>query len=1166
MSRQNLACVRSLCARVQKHSRKAFHVLATIAALSLVSCPLSAQVNTGRILGTVTDQTGGVIAGATVTVTNTGTGVARTLTTDQAGEYIAPNLNPGTYSVRATSMGFQTFERQNITVGLGQDSRVDAQLTPGQVTQTVEVTAAAPLLDTTSAVVSGTLETATIVDLPLNGRSFLNLLPLRPGVVASPGGGTLTTSTNGLQPQDNNYFFEGLDSNEPFEGQSITNTSLPFGDAASILPVDAIQELNVETNATAEFGRRPGAVINVGIKSGTNAIHGSAYAFGRDGAWDATDFINPPSTTPPQPVALEQWGGTVGGPIIKNKLFYFGGFERQSYSVGNSFTTAIPTSASIGGTTGLQESIPDAEAALNTAGVPISALSLKLLPQYGTNTGSSSAVSIGFPDIFAINNGIGKLDYHPSDHHTITGSYFYGAGSALGVSGVLTQPYFRDQGNMTAEFLTTSWTWTPNSTWANDLRFGWNHYDRLVNIADYQTPATSYGINTGVTASNLQGLPTINVSGFSELGGDSKTPKEFGPGSDYDLVDHVSYLRGKHAFKFGGEALFYNANDDQVSSGRGIFTFSGGQTAGTIASLTPLESFLAGDPTHATLLEGDPARTFSEWDFSGFFEDSWRATQKVTVNMGLRYEYYTPLTEKNNLIGSFSPQVGFEQQGVNISHPYNADPKDFSPRLGIAWDLTGKGTTVLRAGFGLYYTQIITQQLVGDTSLPGNNPGISSIPTAYTTYLANGATQAPLNPTNGIGSTAVTIAGSNLNWTLAGPVFPASSTNGFVCGNGLKPVNPVPGAPPTEPAPCSVLFTNPNMPSPRITSWNVGIQHAFTPTLSVEANYIGNHGSHLPAIADLNQINPNSPAEIACKHCEAPADFPYYSQFPYLRYIDQMTGTDISNYNALQVTFTARNFHNLSFIGGYTYSHALDDLPGGGFESLVPENSLNPMGDYGASQFDIRHHFSLTPTYNIPGKKSPGQMLQGWVVNSAIVIQSGLPWSPTDTRDLSGTGEFEDRWDFFGTPSDFNATFNPIPFYPAGGSMPATCLQAFNAAGGAATLADGCYASGPGARSVMIAPALGQFGTMPRNLFYGPHFADWDFSIFKNWTLKERLTVQFRAEFFNIINHPNYGGVGTNPDASLFGCACETPDVASTNPVLGTGAARAIQLGLKLLF
>jgi Carboxypeptidase regulatory-like domain/TonB dependent receptor len=1142
-------------------------LLVSIGAL-LFSLPVFSQANLGRILGAVTDQTGGVIAGAMVTVTNTGTGVARTLTTDQAGEYAAPNLIPGTYSVRAGAMGFQTFERQNITVGVGQDTRVDAQLTPGQVTQTVEVTAAAPLLDTTSAVVSGTLEAQTIVDLPMNGRNFANLLPLRPGVVASPGGGTLTTSTNGLQPQDNNYFFEGLDSNEPFEGQSVTNTSLPFGDAASILPVDAIQELNIETNGTAEFGRRPGAVINVGIKSGTNTIHGSAYAFGRDGAWDARDFINPPSTTPAQPVELEQWGATVGGPIIKNKLFYFAGFERQSYSVGDLFSANIPTSASIGNPS---QSIPDAEAALNAAGIPISALSLKLLPQYGTNTGSSSALSIGFPDIFAINNGIGKLDYSPSDHHTLTGSYFYGEGSALGVSGVPTQPYFRDQGSMTAEFLTTSWTWTPNSTWANDLRFGWNRFDRLVNVANYQTPVTSYGINTGVTASNLQGLPTINVSGLSALGGDSKTPKEFGPGSDYDLVDHVSYLHGKHAFKFGGEVLFYNAHENQVSSGRGIFTFNGGQsvtgTVGTIASLTPLESFLAGDPTRATLLEGDPARTFTEWDFSGFFEDSWRATQKLTVNMGLRYEYYTPLSEINNLIGNFSTQVGFEQQGVNISHAYNPDPKDVSPRVGIAWDVTGKGTTVVRAGFGLYYTQIITQQLVGDTSLPGNNPGIGSIPTAYTTYLPNGATQAPLNPTNGIGSTAVTISGNNLNWTLAGPVFPASSTNGFVCGNGLKPVNPVPGAPATEPAPCSVLFISPNMPSPRVASWNVGIQHALTPKLSVKVDYVGNHGSDLPSITDLNQINPNSPAEIACGNCESPTHLPFYSQFPYLHYIDQMTGTDISNYNALQATFTARNFHNLSFIAGYTYSHALDDLPGGNFQSLAPENSLNPMGDYGASQFDIRHHFSFTPTYNIPGKKSPGQILQGWVVNSTIVIQGGLPWSPTDTRDLSKTGELEDRWDFFGNPGDFKAGPNPIPFYASGAAnMPSTCTQAAAAAGGAATLAYGCYASGPGARSVMIAPAPGNFGTMARNLFHGPHFANWDFSIFKNTRIKERVTAQFRAEFFNIINHPNYGGVGTNPSAALFGCACETPDVAATNPVLGTGAAREIQLGLKLLF
>ena len=215
---------------------------------------------------------------------------------------------------------------------------------------------------------------------------------------------------------------------------------------------------------------------------------------------------------------------------------------------------------------------------------------------------------------------------------------------------------------------------------------------------------------------------------------------------------------------------------------------------------------------------------------------------------------------------------------------------------------------------------------------------------------------------------------------------------------------------------------------------------------------------------------------------------------------------------------------------------------------------------------------SSEDTYNIPGKKSPGQLLEGWVLSSAIVFETGQPWSPTDTRDLSGTNELQDRWDFFGTPSDFNATSNPFAFYPAGGPMPATCLQAAAAAGPAATLANGCYAAGPGARSVIISPAPGYFGAMARNLFYGPHFADWDFSVFKNWKFKERLTAQFRAEFFNILNHPIYANPGgplanTDPSApSLFGCGCATPDVASTNPVLGTGAAREIQLGLKLLF
>jgi Carboxypeptidase regulatory-like domain/TonB dependent receptor len=1173
-------------ARVSLLSHRARRFDRFLPALLFAVCPvfggaLVAQVNTGRILGTITDQTGGVIAGAMVTVTNTGTGVARTLTTNQSGEYAAPDLIPGSYSVRVSDMGFQNFERQNIALGVGQSAQVDAQLPPGQVTQTVEVSAAAPLINTTNAVVSGTLEAQTIGNLPMNGRNFQNLLTLQAGVVSSPGGGTLTTSTNGLQPQDNNYVYEGLDGNDPYSGQSITNTTLPFGDAATILPADAIQELNIETNAPAEFGRRPGAVINIGIKSGTNTIHGTAFAFGRDGAWDARDFLNPPSSTPPEPLELEQYGASVGGPILKNKLFYFGSFERQTYNVGTAFTEKIPTTAL---TSDASVSIPAAENALATAGIPLNPLSVSLLPQFGANSGTSSSIGRGFPYVFAINNGVGKLDYHLNDHHALSGSYYRGEGNGLGEDATRTQSYFRSLGNMTSSFLTTSWTWTPNSNWVNDLRFGWNLFERIDNVADFQTPATTYGINTGVSAANLQGFPTISVSGFTALGGDSRAPKDSGPGNDYDIVDHVSFLHGHHDFQFGGEILTFRAFFDEISLGRGNFQFNGGTsqpitgTISTIASPTALEAFLAGVPKQAQILQGSPARNFRQSGYSGFFEDTWRVRPRLTLDLGLRYEYFTPLAEKDNLIGTWDPTVGFQQVGVNVKSAYNPDSRNFSPRVGVAWDVTGKGTTVLHVGAGIYYTNIIIDQLANSKGGVGRAIGISAIPTAYSLFAANGAVTPPLNPTNGIGAATATIPANLLNWNPPpAQVLPASGASSFVCGDGIAPINPVAGAPKTNPSPCSILFTPPSLPSPRVYGWNLGIEHAFSSNLSFKANYVGNHGTRLPGLRNLNQLNPNSPGELAfaCgkpvgtqNHCELPQDLPYFSSFPYLFGITELTDSDISYYNGLQLSVTTRTFHNLTFNAGYTYSHSLSDLPGGDFHSAVPQDSLHPLNDYGAAQFDIRHHFGLTLTYNIPGMKSPAQMLKGWVISSAIVLQSGLPYEVLDSQDRSATNQLVDRWDFFGNPSNFKATGNPIPFYKAGDpSMPAACTQAFNSAGGAATLANGCYAKG---NSVMISPALGQFGTMSRNMFYDSGYHNWDFSIFKNWTIKERLTAQFRAEFFNILNLTNYANpnlAGTNdPSGGQFGCGCETPDVANTNPVLGSGAAREIQLGLKLLF
>jgi hypothetical protein len=341
-----------------------------------------------------------------------------------------------------------------------------------------------------------------------------------------------------------------------------------------------------------------------------------------------------------------------------------------------------------------------------------------------------------------------------------------------------------------------------------------------------------------------------------------------------------------------------------------------------------------------------------------------------------------------------------------------------------------------------------------------------------------------------------------------------------------------------------------------ITSWNLGVQHALTSTLALDLNYIGNHGGRLPGVVDLNQPNQTTGA------------LPLAASYPYLAYVDYLQNNEVSNYNGLEATLTARNFHGLSFLAGYSYSHALTEEPGTGYGVAVAQNSINPMADYGPTNFDIRHHFTFSPSYALPSKKSPLQLLEGWSLQSAIMVTSGLPWNASTSTNLSGSLEKKDRWDFFGNPADFTQTSSVIPFYAGKNiaAMPAACTAAASSLGTTATslVKFGCYAQG---NSVMIAPPPNTFGTASRNMFRGPDYVDWDFSLFKNIRIKERLTAQFRAEAFNILNHKILYQGSTNPNSpTSFGCACETPDQAQTNPVLGIGGARNIQLGLKLIF
>ena len=1173
--------------------------LAIILGVVVFCAPMLSQANFGRILGSVHDPSGGVIVGATVTITDVSRGIPRTVTTDEAGEYVAPNLLPSTYKIHVDFKGFKAVERPNILLEVGKDARIDFELQPGAATETITISEQTPMLDTTSATLGGTLSNETINDLPLNGRNYQNLLALRPGTMVYPGGGPWTQSTNGIRPEGMGYVVDGVANDEAFMGLSVTNAAAVAGDAATLMPIDAIQEFNTQVNPKAEFGWKPGAVTSVGLKSGTNDFHGTAYAFGRTDAWDARNFFNPVGQAK-QPVELEQYGSTAGGHIIRDKLFYFGGYEGQRYTVGNSFTYNLPSPAA-GGGAGV--SLPDAIMGVQAAGLTPSPLSLKLVgctlgPPITCTAGiygPFASVPLnqgGFPNTNKSDNGLGKIDYHINDRHTVSGSYFLGNDKLLAEDAPETLAQFETSIHSRAQAVAGHWTWTPSSRWVNELRVGYTRYTLTIIPVDSKNNAfTTYGINTGVTNPVLAGLPNLKVGGFSEAGGFHNFPKIVGPDNTYSFIENLSYLRGNHAYKFGGELRNIRVHQGTFRNGRGRIRF--GQRDAFAATCPPtlspcataLEDFIAGVVGRVDLLAGDPTRDLSQWNYAGFAQDDWRLTPKVTVNLGLRYEYSTPPTESHNKLGNFEPGKGLEQVGKNIGSLYKGDHTNFSPRLGVAWDVTGKGTTVVRAGYSLIY-ELLTMNVLMSQQNTNNTVtlGVGVIPTGAALYANSSQIASPGN----IVATGISLPGSLVtpNWqnnSASVPLYPASATSLVTCGDGSAPPLGL-----LKAGPCSIMAMDRNYRTPFVQNWTLGVQHAFTNYLSLEVGYVGNHGSRLTGIRDINQADPATGVR------------PLDNSFPYLGFVNFLSNLYRSNYNGLQSTLTARNYHGLDVVVGYTYSHALDQMSYN-WNQYLPQDSRHPELEYGASDFDIRHRFTLSLTYNIPGRKGFAQMLEGWKINSIVTLQTPQPWNSFDSGDdISGTGENADRWNFFGKAEDFKSRGpNPIPFIggsnfnvdinPANATFmhvigvvvgsPSAATTCFSHATSQAAKdqlgALGCYAAG---NSVMIPPAHGTFGNMGRNVFRDTGFKNLDLSVAKTFKFGERFSAQFRAEAFNILNHTNFanpwggtsgygGGATADPSApGLFGCGCATPDVASANPVLGSGSNRAIQLGLKLIW
>src|SRR6202789_2743461 len=786
-----------------------------------------------------------------------------------------------------------------------------------------------------------------------------------PAWCAAQGGGFSTTSANGLRAEDNAYIVDGLFNSEPFSGQSIINGAGIAGDSATILPVDAIQEFTLIENPPAEYGWKPGAMVNVALKSGTNDLHGTAYAFGRDTPMDARNYFNTVASGEKNPRNLEQYGGTVGGPILKDKLFYFGGYEGQRYTVSSISQLSTPRTVSLSGDP--LNSVPDAISGVEQAGFTPSIPSLKIggctlgppitcngsgFPTTdGTNAAGATTINYGLPNNVTSDNAIAKMDYQINERHSVNGLYFFGNNNGTVSDANELQTAWLTLIHTRAQVAGLSWTWILSPRVVNEARVGFNTLYQPTFTNDHNVPASTYGLNTGVTNPLYGGLPRINISDFyvfpQELGG-FNWPKVQGPDTRYQFIDHVSYSVGKHAVKFGGEIHHDSFSGGAYGGVRGRIKFGFGTDA--FPGATSLEDFFAGVPQSATQLVGDPTRYIHNWGVAGFAQDDWRVTKNLTFNLGVRYELNTVVKEAHNLLGNFDPQRGLEQVGQGISAPYNGDHTGFAPRLGFAWDITGNGRTVIRGGGGIIYETVNWESFLA----LNNSLGISTIPTG-----AQGVGPGGTAGTGSIAVGTVNFTSSNLNWNAgynSGPstVFPTGTIN---CG-----VNP-----------CSIMGMDQNIRTPLVYSWNLNVEHAFTQNLILETAYVGTHGSKLVGIHDINQ---NVPALDTLGNEQSGR--PFNATFPFLSFIYQMGNIYKSNYDGLQMTLTARDYHHITFVAGYTYSHSLDDVGANwdfGAGLGLPQDSNNPTREYGNSDFDIRHRFTLSGTYAIPGRKSFAQLL-----------------------------------------------------------------------------------------------------------------------------------------------------------------------------------------------
>ncbi len=1145
-----------------------------LVAVVLLSClPLitsrnaAAQVDRGGIVGMVTDPAGARVGGAKVTVTNTATNQSTSVVTDASGDYTADLLRIGTYSVTVEKQGFQKAVTPKVDVGVNQTARVDIALRIGSAAETMEVTAAAPLLQTEASSL-GTMETERrISQLPLNGRNFIQLAYLGPGANGGQTGSNVSggvfeneraneaVSVNGLRVSNNNFLLNGVDNNE-----------FGLGGVVVLPPPDAIQEFRTEENAmSAEFGRG-GAAVNVVLKSGTNQVHGGIYEFIRNDKLDAVNYFNQGK----QPFKRNQFGGFLGGPIKKNKTFIFGDYEGSRLRESAPFLSTVPTAAERAGdfrdrlTNNLFSPCPaPAQSEMFDTGTIFdptnvlpcsdgSGVSYRAPLSYGGQfniipPGMIDAVGSNVANFYPLPNQPGltnnylanqkhvndqnsfdiRLDHRFRDADQIFASYSFGDVSSQrpGPLGPLWggSDCCPSISQSRAQHVGLGYTHTFSTRLLNDLHGGYFRY--AVNALPF-----NYGKNIsdqlGIPNANRPGYPNstgltnIDVAGFTSLG-DSQWLPEHVYENIFQVADTLTWIHGRHALKFGADFRRQQRNFFQLSSPRGIFDFGGAYTndVTTANGGNGLADLLLGyrDFAEQDFLGGlYPTRY---WDLAEFVQDDFRIRSNLTINLGLRYEITSPA---NGRVGNFD----FNKAIVITSYGSNAvphagvqfDKSNIAPRIGFAWSLPRN--TVVRSAFGVFYSA--EANIFDDLGL--NPPQLAFI---AQTFNVGAKPQASQLISNG---------------------FPAA----VPVGDAIHISGPV-------------KTTGPKRIMPRIMEWNLSVQHQFAENWVAQVGYVGTRAYHLwnHEMSDLNQ--PWAPADTNfcgpdtsnCQPQFANYGRRYFAQQPDMTAILPLDYAQLQMfYNAFQASLNKRFANGFNFLAAYTFAKNLGNADGnvGGFI----QNSYRPDLEHGPVTPDLRHRFTLSYLYELPvgrGRQFLGNMngieeafMGGWQVAGITSLQSGQAITAAMATDLTNTGSFSPRPDQVANPYDFS-------FNTASQAADFGCTQP-----GHQTL--DCWFN----QAAFVAPPLAagqqsahRFGNSRVGNLRGPDLVNFDFVLQKNFRVTESQQIEFRTEFFNLFNHPNFGLPGGGSQIAV-----DVPGGASiTNTATDN---RQIEFALKYTF